>query len=65
MAVNATTGASRPGPIPPQVIRVATRITNHNHTAPLERSPADRPPSKTGVRPPALSLYRSKFEAIA
>jgi hypothetical protein len=37
------------GLFPPQVIRREFKPTNANHEYPLERRPADRPRSRTGV----------------
>ena len=64
MAINFTTGASRPGIIPPQVVRVAIHIPNRNNEHPLQRRPEDRPVSKTNVRPPRLRLHGDRINFV-
>lgn len=64
MAINAVSGASQPGPIPAEAIRVRADLPNLNNEAPLQRRPADRPASRTGVRPEPFVRTGGRLDLI-
>ncbi|MBN1257247.1 MAG: hypothetical protein JXA52_06035 [Planctomycetes bacterium] len=64
MAINATTGASRPGIIPPQVVRIAFHPVNRNNEHPLQRRPEDRPMSRNNIRPPRRTLQGDRINFV-